>query len=159
MVRIILLIALSSITDVFGGAGKIWAFWIWNCKDDYCFMKPENSSNTIAFIRCSQFSLKIMIPWPFISGDCTWNWVGCFKDRRNSRAIGGGIRPNLDSIDDCKNFARTKGWTVCAVQSSDQCFTAANAGQTYDKYGEADNCQDGRGDHWSSDVYEFICGE
>ena len=120
-------------------------------------MKPENFSKTIAFIFRSQFSLKIMIPCPLISGICTLKRLGCFKDK-STRAIDGGVRlVSNNPIFDCKNYARTNAWTVFAVQFSTECFTAANAVQTYNKYGKSDNCKQGRGGDWASDVYEVIC--
>ena len=85
--------------------------------------------------------------------------MGCFKDTV-LRAIDGGVADRLntgDSIVGCKNLAEERGWTVFAVQHSTQCFTAANAAQTYNKYGESTSCTDGRGGSWASDVYEITC--
>ncbi|XP_063683458.1 von Willebrand factor-like [Bolinopsis microptera] len=110
MIRVILLIALLSITTVFGGPG-----------------------------------------------DCTTVRIGCFKDNWN-RAIEGGIRFNSNNpIVDCANYAGARGWTIFSVQANSECFTAANAGQTYNRYGGANNCVNGRGGGYAQDVYEVSC--
>ena len=60
-------------------------------------------------------------------------------------------------IVDCANYAGARGWTIFAVQYNIECFTAANAGQTYNKYGGANNCANGRGGGYANDVYEVTC--
>ena len=83
--------------------------------------------------------------------------VGCFKDK-STRAIDGGIRLKSNNpILDCKNFAEARSWTIFAVQYSTECFTAANAGLTYNKYGVSNDCREGRGGDWANDVYEITC--
>lgn len=90
-------------------------------------------------------------------GDCTSRRIGCFKDGP-SRAIDGGIRIRSNNpIVDCANYAGARGWTIFAVQYNIECFTAANAGQTYNKYGGANNCANGRGGGYANDVYEVTC--
>ena len=52
------------------------------------------------------------------------------------------------------------GHTVFAVQNNAQCFTAANAKDTYKMHGESNVCAaDGTGGAWGNSVYEIKCGE
>ena len=97
-----------------------------------------------------------MILRPLISGDCSWRRIGCFKDTGH-RAINGHRMDSNNPIVDCANYAGARGWTIFAVQYSVQCFTGPDAGQTYNKYGGAGNCANGRGGAWAQDVYEVTC--
>ena len=46
-----------------------------------------------------------------------------------------------------------------AVQNNAQCFTAANAKDTYKTHGESTVCaSDGTGGAWGNSVYEIKCG-
>ena len=49
------------------------------------------------------------------------------------------------------------GNEIFAVQNGGECWTTANARETYDKYGVADNCcsQEGTGGTFCQDVYEI----
>ena len=56
------------------------------------------------------------------------------------------------------NYAAEKGYSVFAVQYNSQCFTSADAKDTYKKYGESTGCSaDGRGGGWAQNVYNFTC--
>ncbi|XP_063685944.1 uncharacterized protein LOC134819747 [Bolinopsis microptera] len=78
--------------------------------------------------------------------------LGCWRDARN-RAISGGMR-FIGSIEKCEKFAIDNNFKVFAVQSGEQCFTAEDAGQTYQKYGTICWCKDGKGGGWANDVYQ-----
>ena len=85
--------------------------------------------------------------------------LGCWTDK-NARAIAGAVvsyEPRETAVQVCKLRAQGMGYTIFAVQASNQCFTAADAGDTYQKYGASKGCSDGRGGSWANDVYEIIC--
>jgi hypothetical protein len=64
-----------------------------------------------------------------------------------------------DAVTQCKTKAHAAGYEVFAVQaSSTQCFTGPRAHVTYDKYGEANDCIDGKGGPWANSVYRIIKG-
>ena len=55
-------------------------------------------------------------------------------------------------------YAAERGWEIFAVQYSTQCFTAPDAGDTYQKYGVSTGCNaNGRGGTWCQDVYRISC--
>ena len=91
---------------------------------------------------------------------CSVKSLGCWTDSP-TRAIEGGIRFNSDNpIEACRNYAKEQGFSFFAVQYSTECFTAANAGDTYQKYGESDGCNaNGRGGGWAQNVYQIVCKE
>ena len=60
-----------------------------------------------------------------------------------------------DPINKCHDRAAGKSYTVFAIQATTQCFTAADAEETYKKHGRADTCQDGVGGGWAQDVYRI----
>ena len=89
--------------------------------------------------------------------DCSPKSLGCWKDNAN-RAIAGGIRFNSNNpIEDCHNYAKEQGFSVFAVQYNTECFTAANAAETFKKYGESSGCRNGRGGGWAQNVYQVTC--
>ena len=90
--------------------------------------------------------------------DCRLKSLGCWTDTAD-RAISGGFRFNSDNpIEDCLIFAKQQGFSVFAVQYNTECFTSADADETYQQYGESDKCKNGRGGSWAQDVYQVICG-
>ena len=96
------------------------------------------------------FFLNIVV----FPGKC-WQHLGCWTDTWN-RAIEGGMESFTDDpINKCHDRAAGKGNTVFAIQATTQCFTAANAGETYTTHGRANNCQDGVGGSWALDVYRI----
>ena len=97
-----------------------------------------------------------------VSGSCRQH-LGCWGDGLH-RAISGGNRlpptsryndPNTDLIGDCQKYALSHGFTVFAVQYQNECYTSADAESTYTKYGEVDNCKNGRGGFSALDVYNI----
>ena len=99
--------------------------------------------------------------------------VGCYKDS-NDRAIeraDAGMAyddfpdPFLFSYDykaikqaiqKCAIFAKLQGYKVFAVQDGGQCRTSATAHNTYNKYGESQDCKsDGKGGPWANQVYRL----
>ena len=63
----------------------------------------------------------------------------------------------MKSVEECRVRAEKEGWTVFAVQAGSQCFTAADAGNTYTRYGKEKGCENGMGSGWRNDVYEIKC--
>ena len=61
-----------------------------------------------------------------------------------------------DPINKCHDRAAGKGYTVFAVESDDECYTAADAEETYKKHGISDNCRNGVGGIWTLDVYKIV---
>ena len=85
--------------------------------------------------------------------------LGCWKDG-NDRAIAGEIvklKPPETLVQGCRMRTETMGWNVFAVQNDRECFTAADAVDTYQKHGEGTGCRNGRGGTWRIDVYEIRC--
>ena len=93
--------------------------------------------------------------------------LGCWGDEGNARAISGYNRlpptskyddPTTDLIGDCYNYAKSLGWTVFAVQNQNECYTSADAHNTYDRYGLVDRvrCANGKGGFIVQDVYKIL---
>ena len=91
--------------------------------------------------------------------------LGCYRGKPQ-RAIATleGTDPILDApynsrqdaIAKCAAIARGKGFDVFALQDGGWCASSANAGATYDTYGESNDCKDdGEGGLWSNEVYRF----
>ena len=49
-----------------------------------------------------------------------------------------------------------KGYIVFGLQTGAQCYTAADAEETYKKHGTYDQCNDGVGGSWALDVYKIV---
>ena len=52
-----------------------------------------------------------------------------------------------------------RGWKYFAIESGNQCFTASDAGSTYNTYKSSDKCPGGDqniGGKWAMDVYEIV---
>ena len=109
------------------------------------------------FYNMTHFQFNIKVVEPPKADDCSPKSLGCWTDT-GDRAIAGGIRLNSnDPIKDCYNYAREQGFSVFAVQYNTECFTAANAAETYDKYGGSSGCSNGRGGTWAQNVYKIAC--
>ena len=97
-----------------------------------------------------------MVNMNFFSGYCREH-LGCWKDKGSSRAIsGGGASYDNNPVDNCHDRAAGNGYHFFAVQSEDECFTAADAGDTYQKYGSSSSCKNGVGHNWVQDVYKIV---
>merc|ERR1719309_1037647 len=84
--------------------------------------------------------------------------LGCWGDKWTPRAISGEaikVSPASDGVKQCADYAESQGFTVFALQYHIWCFTSADAGQTYKKYGEVANCADKRGGTFASSVYRI----
>ena len=95
--------------------------------------------------------------------------LGCWGDQgipHSARAISGGARllehwheyknGIRDVIEDCYNYARSQDWSVFAVQYQYECYTSADAENTYQKHGEVDRCSNGKGGFNAMDVYKIL---
>ncbi|XP_078661544.1 uncharacterized protein LOC144905673 [Branchiostoma floridae x Branchiostoma belcheri] len=89
--------------------------------------------------------------------------LGCWKDSSN-RAIAqlegtderldGSYTARANAIEKCYQVAKSRGFSVFAVQNGGQCFGSATALTTYRKYGPSTGCQkDGEGGGWANEVY------
>ena len=63
----------------------------------------------------------------------------------------------MKSVEECRVRAEREGWTVFAVQKGTECYTPANAGDTYMEQGKGTGCVNGMGGGWRNDVYEIKC--
>ena len=59
-------------------------------------------------------------------------------------------------IKECHDYAANEEYQYFAVQSEDDCFTAADAEKTYKRHGRANNCEKGVGDDNAQDVYKIV---
>ncbi|XP_035674439.1 uncharacterized protein LOC118414482 isoform X3 [Branchiostoma floridae] len=95
--------------------------------------------------------------------------LGCWKDSSN-RAIStlektderldGSYTARADAIEKCYQVAKSRGFSVFAVQNGGECFGSATALGTYKKYGPSSSCQkDGEGGGWANEVYLMKTGE
>ena len=95
--------------------------------------------------------------------------IGCFQDGPD-RAIPSleGQDPKLDgssyierqnAIEKCYQAAKTRNFSVFAVQNGGWCASNATAYKTFDKYGRSATCgSDGEGGPFANQVY-YITGE
>ncbi|XP_070550915.1 uncharacterized protein [Ptychodera flava] len=92
--------------------------------------------------------------------------LGCWTDT-SARAIptlegeddrlDGSYTAREDAINKCKEAAKSRGFSVFAIQAGGWCASSADAEDTYQMYGEADNCAgDGEGGGWANQVYRII---
>ena len=84
--------------------------------------------------------------------------IGCFQDDE-PRAM--SVLYTVDAanaIAQCRDKAHAAGYKVFGVQFSTQCYTGPHAHITYDKYGKANNCQNGKGGERITSVYRIIKG-
>lgn len=58
-----------------------------------------------------------------------------------------------DAVAKCAEVTRSRGWKVFAVQDGGWCASSPTAHLTYNKYGTAVNCVDGKGGMFANDVY------
>ena len=65
------------------------------------------------------------------------------------------MHPASTAVDQCYQKALRLGNHYFAVQYNTQCFTSGDAGKTYDKYGRASGCSNGRGGSWAQSVYRI----
>ena len=97
-----------------------------------------------------------MIIFTFTTLGSSYQEVGCYKDKQ-ARAITGGFVnfPSHQVIEKCYEKAKVAGNEYFAVQYNTECFTSSDAGETYDKYGRGDGCNNGRGGGWHNTVYKI----
>ena len=58
------------------------------------------------------------------------------------------------AIDLCYQTAKAKGFHIFAVQNGGWC-AGMRGGTSYQKYGKATNCRNGKGGAWANDVYQI----
>ncbi|XP_035672021.1 uncharacterized protein LOC118413012 [Branchiostoma floridae] len=89
--------------------------------------------------------------------------LGCWKDTGN-RAIAtlegtdarldGSYPARKNAIEKCYQVAKSRGFSVFAVQNGGWCAGSATALSTYRKYGPSSGCgKDGEGGGWANEVY------
>ncbi|XP_028392974.1 uncharacterized protein LOC114517441 isoform X2 [Dendronephthya gigantea] len=81
--------------------------------------------------------------------------IGCFHDTQ-SRALPVHFDVSANNaVAQCQAKAHAAGYEVFGIQSPALCFTGPRAHLTYNQYGEAGNCVDGKGGGWSNTVYRI----
>lgn len=89
--------------------------------------------------------------------------LGCFRDDDQDRAVPTmegthqllkeSFLTRKDAVEKCAEVTRSRGWKVFAVQDGGWCASSPTAHLTYNKYGTAINCVDGKGGMFANDVY------
>ena len=64
--------------------------------------------------------------------------------------------PETFDTQECSKRVHEKGYEYFAVQDGNTCWSSADAGETYDLYGKANGCTNGRGGPWMNSVYIII---
>ena len=65
----------------------------------------------------------------------------------------GSFLTRKDAVEKCAQVTRSRGWKVFAVQDGGWCASSPTAHLTYNKYGTAVNCVNGKGGMFANDVY------
>ena len=112
----------------------------------YFYFLISSTKYTTNFQLCLNFFLNIVV-FP----EKCWQHLGCWRDTGNRTIKGVVARFYDDPINECRDYAAGKGYTVFAIESDDECFTAADAGETYMTYGASNNCRNGVGS-----IYEHV---
>ncbi|XP_020609112.1 uncharacterized protein LOC110047687 [Orbicella faveolata] len=89
--------------------------------------------------------------------------LGCYSDNDQDRAVPTmegthqllkeSFLTRKDAVAKCAEVTRSRGWKVFAVQDGGWCASSPTAHLTYNKYGTAVNCVDGKGGMFANDVY------
>ena len=97
--------------------------------------------------------------------------IGCWKDKlpraiptlegnnKVSSIIDGHYKRRSREIEKCYRATLSLGYDTFAVQDGGQCFSSANAGSTFNKYGKSTKCYGGTGGPMANDVYRIHYGE
>ena len=121
------------------------------------------------FVTIVNFVFCFIDLFPFVA----YESVGCYKDSKERRAIesvdeiiegdfvkgqfyADNYKTRKQAVRQCGFIAKLKGYKMFAVQDGGLCLTSATAHQTYNKYGESQDCKsDGKGGPWANQVYRF----
>ena len=104
---------------------------------------------------CSLLIYDNIIYLDMSSGKCRLH-LGCWRDNLPRAISGRHTDFNENHIEQCHDRTIQQGYTVFGVQAGVQCFTAADAEETYKKHGISTNCKDGVGGIWALDVYKIV---
>ncbi|XP_063695080.1 uncharacterized protein LOC134826584 isoform X2 [Bolinopsis microptera] len=93
--------------------------------------------------------------------------LGCWRDTAvraiatiegSVSSLTGSYISRANAFDKCLKATLALGNKVFALQHGGWCATAANAGDTYKKYGPSSSCaDDGQGGPWGNQVYKINC--
>ncbi|EDO32458.1 predicted protein [Nematostella vectensis] len=84
--------------------------------------------------------------------------LGCYGDNNANRSMSKhyGKWDRDVAVRTCADNARSDGYSVFGVQSGGNCYSGADAASTYNKHGNASNCDaDGTGGSLSNEVYQL----
>ena len=79
--------------------------------------------------------------------------IGCYRDEPPPNRALSIISWNVDSVEECYQLAKQRGFLYFGTQHGKECWSSAVAASRYNVYGKATNCRGGMGGTWSSDVY------
>lgn len=65
----------------------------------------------------------------------------------------GSFLTRKNAVEKCAEVTRSRGWKVFAVQDGGWCASSPTAHLTYNRYGPAENCVNGKGGTFANDVY------
>ncbi|XP_028394586.1 uncharacterized protein LOC114518796 [Dendronephthya gigantea] len=94
--------------------------------------------------------------------------VGCYKDTlpRAVPSLEGSdpilkeyYKRRLNAVEKCSQVAKSRGYQLFTIQNGGFCSSGPMAHRTFQIYGPASNCRNGRGGNWASDVYVFSAYE
>ena len=93
--------------------------------------------------------------------------LGCYSDNVVNRALPniegthqlltGNFLTRENAISKCATVAKEKGYKVFGIQDGGWCATSTNGHLTFNRYGKADNCVNGKGGMLAFDVYAINC--
>ena len=75
-----------------------------------------------------------------------------------SRKLVGHYKRRQNSVQQCYNAAKAKGFQYFAVQDGGQCMSSATAGNDYQKYGKSRDCTNSKGGPMANFVYRIKNG-
>ena len=86
--------------------------------------------------------------------------LGCWRDAKDRAIEEPVVIFRDDLMEQCLDLAAEKGYTVFGLEVGEECWTAADAMETYQKHGRATDgyytCKNREGGPWSLDVYKII---
>merc|ERR1719273_2047316 len=88
----------------------------------------------------------------------TFSHLGCYKDT-GDRAMD-HLENGINSIEECRDLCKENGYSLFGLQypPNGECFCGNDKDEAM-QFGEATNCEGGRGGSWSLDIYEMNDGD
>jgi len=77
--------------------------------------------------------------------------LGCYKDT-SDRAFSHMHSQNHLSLDSCSTYCQARGSQYMGYENGNECFCSEPNDNVF-RYGKESNCKDGKGGHWSLNIY------